>query len=367
VDVSFGGVFAGRRVLVTGHTGFKGGWLALWLAELGAEVHGFALAPPTAPSLFLDARVAEACASHTLGDVRDFEALRQTVERVRPEIVFHLAAQALVRESYRVPRETFDVNLMGTVNALEAVRRVGGVRVVQLITTDKCYENHEWAYAYRETDPLGGRDPYSASKACAELAAAAYRGSFPGVSVSTTRAGNVIGGGDWAADRIVPDCVAALGRGEAVQVRNPDAVRPWQHVLEPLSGYLLLAAHQWSDAERWQEAWNFGPAPQAAVPVGELVERVQRAWGAPPSVRPHPAPHGEPHEARWLRLDATKAQTRLRWAPVLSLDEAIGQTVAWYRERSEAGPGFDGRAACVRQIDGYTRAAAERGASWAAR
>jgi CDP-glucose 4,6-dehydratase len=374
VDVTdaFGGVYRGRRVLLTGHTGFKGGWMALWLARLGAGVHGYALEAPTTPSLFEAANVEGTCASHEIGDVRDFDRLLAAVRRARPEIVFHLAAQPLVRDSYRSPRETFDVNLMGTVNLLEAVRQAGGARVVQVVTSDKCYENHEWAYAYRESDPVGGRDPYSASKGCAEIAAAAYRRSFfesanGPVSVSTARAGNVIGGGDWAADRIVPDCVTALERGEPVVVRNPDAVRPWQHVLEPLSGYLLLAARQWAEPARWNEAWNFGPPPQSAVPVGRLVEMVHRAWGASAesSVRmPSFDPSAEPHEARYLRLDATKAQTQLGWMPVMDLERSVAETVGWYRERAERGAGFDGRAACLRQIDAYTSLAARAGAAW---
>ena len=368
----FGGVFRGRRVFLTGHTGFKGGWMALWLADLGAEVHGYALDAPTTPSLFDVASVRDACAGHEIGDARDFDGVLDAVRRARPEIVIHMAAQPLVRESYASPRETFDVNLMGTVNVLEAVRRAGGVRVVQVVTSDKCYENHEWAYAYRESDPVGGHDPYSASKGCAEIAAASYRRSFfeaadGPVSLSTARAGNVIGGGDWAADRIVPDVVTALERGERATIRNPHAVRPWQHVLEPLSGYLHLAARQWTEPERWSEAWNFGPAPTSAVRVGRLVDMVHRAWGVSGDASagtPFDG-RGEPHEARYLRLDATKAQTQLGWLPVLSLERAVEDTVAWYRRRSVEGPAFDGRAACLRQIDAYTRAAADAGAAWA--
>ncbi|MDB4950371.1 MAG: CDP-glucose 4,6-dehydratase [Gemmatimonadetes bacterium] len=380
-SLAFGGVYAGRRVLLTGHTGFKGAWMATWLASLGAEVHGYALDAPTTPCLFAEADVEGGCASHRIGDVRDFPHLLATVERVRPEMVFHLAAQALVRESYAAPRETFDVNLMGTVNVLEAVRQAGGVRVVQVVTSDKCYENHEWAYAYRESDAMGGRDPYSASKGCAEIATAAYRRSFfsadpasaggtgsaestdSSVSVSTARAGNVIGGGDWAADRIVPDCIAALTRGEPVIVRNPDAVRPWQHVLEPLSGYLHLAACQLREPGRWDEAWNFGPAPASAVTVGRLVERVHLAWGR--SVDAAHSTDRAPHEARFLRLDATKAQTQLGWLPAMDLDRTVAETVAWYRERAERGAEFDARASCLRQIESYTALAADAGAAWA--
>jgi CDP-glucose 4,6-dehydratase len=371
---AFAGVYAGRRVLVTGHTGFKGGWLSLWLAHLGAEVHGYALDPPTTPSLFQTADVAAACASHQVGDVRDADAMLAAVRRVRPEIVFHLAAQPLVRDSYRAPRETFDVNVMGTVNVLEAVRLAGGVRVVQVVTSDKCYENQEWAYAYRESDPVGGRDPYSASKGCAEIVAASYRRSFfsadvaddgSEVSLSTARAGNVIGGGDWAADRIVPDCIAALERGERVTVRNPGAVRPWQHVLEPLSGYLLLAARQWMNPGRWDEAWNFGPPPAAAVPVGALVQMVHDAWGVPFDASAVEGADVGPHEARWLRLDATKAQTQLGWEPLLAVDEAVAHAVAWYRVRAQRGAEFDARAACLAQIEEYTRLADAADVAWA--
>jgi CDP-glucose 4,6-dehydratase len=343
----------GRSVLVTGHTGFKGGWLALWLTRLGARVHGYALAAPTEPSLFIEAGITEQIASHHEGDVRDAEHLRQVFSSTRPEIVFHLAAQPLVRRSYREPVATFETNVMGTAQVLETVRHTDCVRVVQVITSDKCYENHEWPWAYRETDPLGGRDPYSASKGAQELVAAAWRSAFlhtkrPELSLATCRAGNVIGGGDWAEDRIVPDCVRALMRGEPIEVRNPRAVRPWQHVLEPLGAYLLLAREQWEQPREFDQAWNFGPGTHRPVSVGELASRLCRAWGggdwAPASK------DSQPHEHQLLQLEITKAGTRLGWYPVLSTEEAIALTTAWYRDRHRQGAGFDAAAACLEQI-----------------
>jgi CDP-glucose 4,6-dehydratase len=365
--------YRGRRVFVTGHTGFKGAWLSLWLAELGAEVHGYALNPPTTPSLFDEARVAERLASHRVADVRDAAAVAAAVREVRPEVVLHLAAQPLVRRSYREPRETFDTNVMGTVNVLEAVRATPGVRACQVVTSDKCYENRGWAYAYRENDPMGGADPYSASKGCAELVVAAYRRSFlppggdkgagtdkggGGPSLASVRAGNVIGGGDWAEDRIIPDSVRALAAGEAVPVRNPRAVRPWQHVLEPLGGYLLLAARQWADPAdpTWADGWNFGPPAAGGVPVRDVVNLAVETWGSGTWVdRSDPA---QPHEAHTLKLDVTKACTLLGWRPVLSVREAVAETVGWYRRRAAAGAAFDARGECLAQIHSYASRAA---------
>ena len=382
IEHAFGGLYRGKRVFVTGHTGFKGSWLVLWLARLGAEVHGYALEPPTLPSLFEDAGVGEALASHQTGDVRDPDALLRAVEAARPEFVFHLAAQSLVRLSYSQPRDTYDVNVMGTVNVLDAVRRVASVRVCQVVTSDKCYENREWVYAYRENDPLGGYDPYSSSKGCAELAVSAYRRSFfaaegagpAGTSLASVRAGNVIGGGDWAQDRILPDCVRALQRGEPVLVRNPHAVRPWQHVLEPLSGYLSAAACQWEDPIRFAEAWNFGPSAAANLPVREIVERVLREWGGEASWRSPSTMAADgrreesmpPHEARFLKLDITKAQNLLHWGPVFSVEEAVAATVRWYRETAAHGEVRAVRSLCLDQIHDYTTRAAGMGAAWAA-
>ncbi len=355
--------FAGRRILVTGHTGFKGSWLTLWLRELGAEVHGFALPPEPGPSLFAEAKIAGLLASHTIGDIRDAEAVSAFLGRCRPEVVFHLAAQPLVRKSYRQPIETWAANVMGTVHVLDAVRRTPSVRVCQVVTSDKCYENAGQVCAFRETDPMGGHDPYSSSKGAAELAVAAWRRSFfspdqisvHGVSLSSSRAGNVIGGGDWADDRIIPDCVRALAAGEPVPVRNPSAVRPWQHVLEPLSGYIALAARQWDEPVAFADAFNFGPPPAGNLTVGRVADLVVRAWG---SGRWEHRPDGSEskgrlHEASFLKLDITKATTLLDWSPVFSASEAVGETIDWYRQRHVEGAGFDARAACQRQIAAY--------------
>jgi CDP-glucose 4,6-dehydratase len=321
-----------RRVLVTGHTGFKGGWLALWLAARGARVHGFALDPPTEPSFFSACRLSRRLAEDRRGDVRDADGLAECLRAARPEIVFHLAAQPLVRRSYREPAETFDVNVLGTVRLLEAIRACDAVRAVVVVTTDKVYDNREWEWAYREPEPLGGADPYSASKACTELVCASYRHSFlasSGVRLATARAGNVIGGGDWAADRLVPDFLRALDAGAPLAVRSPSAVRPWQHVLEPLAGYLLLGARLLEaegDAGDLAGAWNFGPAESDDRTVGWLAERLCRAAGV--AWEQDDAEH--PHEAGLLRLDSSKARRRLGWRPRWNLEEAVERTVAWH-------------------------------------
>jgi len=349
-------VFRGRRVFLTGHTGFKGSWLAMWLAELGAQVHGYALEPPTSPSLFDEAHVVETLASHTLADVRDLGRLTAALMEAKPEFVFHLAAQPIVRRSYREPRETWEVNVLGTVNLLEAVRAVGSVRVCQVITSDKCYENPGQVCAFRETDAMGGHDPYSSSKGAAEIAVAAWRRSFfqGGVSLASARAGNVIGGGDWAEDRLIPDCVRALSRGEMIPVRSPNAIRPWQHVLEPLAGYLTLAAAQRRDPATFADAFNFGPLPAGNLDVGRVADLVVRSWGSGRWEPTGPAAASDVrHEAAFLKLDVTKATTLLDWAPRLAPDEAIGQTVRWYRRRHDAGGQFDARAACVQEIRGF--------------
>lgn len=320
----------GKTVLVTGHSGFKGGWLSLWLSHLGARVIGYALAPPTVPSFFTAARIAE-CTVSLQGDIRDGERLSRALARYRPEIVLHLAAQPLVRASYRAPAETFEVNVMGTVRLLEVLRGASSVRVVVVVTSDKCYENREQSYAYREDDPMGGYDPYSSSKGCAELVVAAYRRSFyasAGVALASARAGNVIGGGDWAKDRLVVDVMKAFMAGEPVQLRHPQAVRPWQHVLEPLAGYLLLAERLWED-ETFAEAWNFGPPLGDAKPVAWVASALARLWGGGAAWQQSDGEH--PHEARLLMLDAGKARSRLGWTPRLRLEEALAWTVAWYR------------------------------------
>jgi CDP-glucose 4,6-dehydratase len=333
VDPTF---WAGRRVFVTGHTGFKGGWLAAWLLRLGAEVYGYALRPPTAPNLHDALGLADAVDGE-IADVRDLERLRSALRRARPEVVLHLAAQPLVRRSYADPVETYGTNVMGTVHLLEAVRAAEGVRAVVVVTTDKCYENREWAWPYRETDALGGHDPYSNSKAASELVAAAYRSSyFPpadlarhGVGVATARAGNVIGGGDWAEDRLVPDLIRGFGRGERVVIRHPGAVRPWQHVLEPLAGYLTLAQRLHGGDAGACEAWNFGPAEDDAQPVAFLADRLAERWGDGAGWVHQPGEH--PHEANVLRLDWSKARLRLGWRPRWDLEATLERTAAWYR------------------------------------
>lgn len=326
----------GRRVFLTGHTGFKGGWLALWLQELGALVTGFALSPPTRPSLFEVARVGEGMASH-LGDIRDLDQLASVVRAARPEIVFHLAAQSLVRESYRNPVETYATNVLGTVHLLEAVRQTPGVRAAIVVTSDKCYENREWVWGYREDEAMGGRDPYSSSKGCAELVTAAWRQSYfdtprhseHGVALASARAGNVIGGGDWAADRLVPDLLRAFAEGRPAILRNPCAIRPWQHVLEPLAGYLLLAEHLFADGPGYTGAWNFGARSEETRSVQWLAERLEQAWGEGAGWMLDPAEH--PHEANCLKLDCAKAMTRLGWQTCWSLTETLGQVIAWQK------------------------------------
>jgi CDP-glucose 4,6-dehydratase len=341
--------WAGKRVFVTGHTGFKGAWLALWLTSLGARVAGYALRPSTAPSLW---QLVEDSAgvSSTIADIRDLTALASGIESFQPEIVFHLAAQSLVRPSYEDPVGTYATNVMGTVHLLEAVRRARGVRAVVNVTSDKCYENLETGQAYRETDPMGGRDPYSSSKGCAELVTAAYRASFfaSAVALASARAGNVIGGGDWAADRIVPDTVRAAVAGEAVKVRNPTAVRPWQHVLEPLAGYLQLAERLCEAPGEYAAGWNFGPDDEDAVPVETIVSTVTRLWGPPARWESDRGPH--PHEAHFLRLDSSKARKRLGWRPCLRLESALEWTVEWYKAQAQ---GADARALTLAQIARY--------------
>lgn len=344
--------FRGRRVLVTGHSGFKGSWLSLWLTELGAEVTGLALAPE-AGGLFDQLGLARLVNSR-LADVRDAAAVRQVVAECHPEIVFHLAAQPLVRASYANPEETFATNIMGLVNLLEALRACATVKVCQVITTDKCYDNLETGHAYAENDALGGRDPYSASKACAELTTRAYRDSFftkAGVSVSTARAGNVIGGGDWAQDRVIPDCARALREKKPVLLRSPNSIRPWQHVLEPIRGYLKLAAAQFDRPGEFAEAWNFGPRQEHHLPVYRLVEAFLRAYGSGEYVAV--GSDGQPHEAGLLHLDCTKARQRLGWIPQLSIEEAAGLAADWYK--GAATPGFDALALTRAQIADYER------------
>ncbi|WP_449245246.1 CDP-glucose 4,6-dehydratase [Desulfobacca acetoxidans] len=325
-----------RRILLTGHTGFKGAWLSLWLSLLEAEVIGYSLPPPTVPSLFDLARLNEVMTSIG-GNVRDLQHLSQTISDYRPEIIIHLAAQALVRRSYVDPLETYATNIMGTVNLLEAVRQNPGVKAVIVVTSDKCYENREWCWGYREIDPVGGSDPYSSSKGCAELITAAYRNSFfsansysrHGAALASVRAGNVIGGGDWAEDRLIPDLVKAFAKGEKAKIRYPNAQRPWQHVLEPLQGYIVLAEKLYHHGPEYGEAWNFGPPDNAIYPVAQLVEHLCQFWGPEAQWEIDQGVHA--HEANFLKLDSSKARQRLGWKPKLPLEQALEWTAAWYR------------------------------------
>lgn len=321
----------GRRVFVTGHTGFKGGWLLLMLRELGAEVHGFALPPPTEPSLFALLGL-EADCTHHVGDVRDMDAVEGAMQAADPEVVIHMAAQPLVQYSYVHPVETYAVNVMGTVHVMDACRRAPALKAAVMVTTDKCYENVGWVYGYRETDRMGGADPYSNSKGACELAISAYRRSYfgadGGARLASGRAGNVIGGGDFAADRLVPDAMRAFMAGTGLSIRNPLAVRPWQHVLEPLYGYLLLA-ERLHDDPRYADGWNFGPRTDESAPVHRVADTLARLWGEGAAWHQDPAEH--PYEAATLKLDPTKAQLELGWTPRFSLDEALGLTSDWYR------------------------------------
>jgi CDP-glucose 4,6-dehydratase len=358
-------VYAGRNVLVTGHTGFKGTWLTMWLAELGARVTGFALAPETRPALFEVIRGSELCRS-VIGDVRDGATLRKVIGEARPDVVFHLAAQALVRASYEEPIGTLETNVLGTANVLEALRLEACPCAAVIVTTDKCYESRESVYGFREDEPLGGHDPYSTSKAAAELVVASYRRSFfpparirdHGIAVASARAGNVIGGGDWSRDRLVVDCVRALALGEPIQVRNPSAIRPWQHVLEPLGGYLLLGARLLEappeTAPDLCQAWNFGPRSEDTRSVRELADRVVDAWGK--GAWEEGAQPGAPHEAGTLRLCTEKAQLRLCWSPRWSFDEAVERTVEWYRAFHRGATPMELAALSRAQIRDYGRA-----------
>lgn len=325
-----------KKVLVTGHTGFKGSWLSLWLQSMGAHVVGYALDPPTRPSMFEIAGVAEGMTS-VIGDVRDLGRLKSVFAEHRPEIVFHLAAQPLVRYSYEDPVETYSTNVMGTVHMLESVRHSESVRVVVSITSDKCYENKEWYWGYRENEQLGGHDPYSSSKGCAELVISAYRRSYfspeaherHGVALASTRAGNVIGGGDWAKDRLIPDIMKAIMEGRPVIIRSPNAIRPWQHVLEPLNGYLCLAEQLWERGSRLAQAWNFGPSSEEAKTVSWIVDYLTKSWGEGARWELDSAQH--PHEDTYLKLDCSKARSLLGWAPKLQLSTALDWIVEWYQ------------------------------------
>jgi len=329
-------IYKNKKVLITGHTGFKGSWLSLWLLELGANVIGYSLEPPTHPNLF-EALSLNKKLIHIIGDVRDEKKLSSVFKKYQPEFVFHLAAQPLVRLSYKDPKLTYETNIMGTVNVLESVRKTKGVRVCVMITTDKCYENKEWVYGYRENDTMGGYDPYSSSKACAELTISAYRNSFfnpkdygkmHNVALSSARAGNVIGGGDWGEDRLIPDCVKTLSQNKIIHIRNPQATRPWQYVLEPLLGYLLLGSLMYQDGKRYSSAWNFGPNDENIIIVDEVVKLLIKNWG---SGIYKVDDYNHPHEAGLLKLDISKARTFLGWNPVHNIYETIERTINWYK------------------------------------
>ncbi|MEW6694022.1 MAG: CDP-glucose 4,6-dehydratase [Pseudomonadota bacterium] len=354
----FGDIYGGKRVLLTGHTGFKGSWLALWLHELGAEVVGISLSPETTPNHW--DLLAIPIEDRRL-DIRNADALMQAIREVEPEVVFHLAAQPLVRRSYRAPLETWSTNVMGTANVLEACRQTPSVRAIVVVTTDKCYENREWTWGYREIDHLGGHDPYSASKASVELVAASYRASFfsadSAALLATARAGNVIGGGDWSEDRLIPDLVRALTKGEPLQIRSPQATRPWQHVLESLSGYLLLGQQLLAGNRAFAEAWNFGPEPEGNRTVVEVLGKLTGHW---PALRWRVAEHATLHEATLLYLDSSKARTRLQWQPVWNFDMALARTAEWYRVWME-----DGQTISRQQLAAYVADAAKNGVVWA--
>jgi CDP-glucose 4,6-dehydratase len=348
--------WVGKKVFLTGHTGFKGSWLSLWLQHLGADVTGYALDPPTDPSLFKVARVSSGMES-IIGDVRNLEQLTRAMVNANPEIVIHMAAQPLVLYSYANPVETYSTNVMGTVHLLEAIRQSSQVKAVVNVTTDKCYENQEWSWGYRENEPMGGYDPYSNSKGCAELVTAAYRSSFfntadysrHGVGLASARAGNVIGGGDWAADRLIPDIVSAFAESQPVIIRSPHSVRPWQHVLEPLRGYLTLAEYLYNDGVPYGEGWNFGPNDTDAKPVSWIADMLAQQWGDGASWS---LDEGEnPHEANYLKLDISKAKDRLNWIPSLNLTQSLAMVVEWYRAYAQES---DMQDQVLKQINEYT-------------
>lgn len=324
-----------KKVFITGHTGFKGSWLALWLQKLGAEVFGFSLERPSLPALYDIAQAGKNMTS-IMGDIRNIGDIEQALSLANPDVVIHMAAQTLVRKSYRDPIDTFSTNIMGTVNLLQTVRKVTSVKVVINVTSDKCYENKEWIWGYRESDPMGGYDPYSCSKGCAELITNAFRSSYfdieKRVAIASARAGNVIGGGDWADDRLVPDIVRAFSESRPAIIRNPGALRPWQHVLEPLSGYLTLAEKLWNnnDDKSYCSGWNFGPLEGAEISVGKLAEQIATLWGNNVQVEFQPN-EAQLHEANYLKLDCTKARFQLDWTPRLSLSDTLEWTIAWYK------------------------------------
>ena len=343
----------GKRVFITGHTGFKGSWLSLWLQTMGAVVKGYALEPPTSPSLFVEANVAKEMESE-IGDIRNLDQLKKSMIAFNPDVLIHMAAQPLVRLSYREPIETYSTNVMGTVNVLETARYCPDLKCVVSVTTDKCYENKEWEWGYRENEPMGGHDPYSSSKGCAELVTAAYRNSFFNTNdtpfVASARAGNVIGGGDWAEDRLIPDILRAFENKKSVIVRNPLSTRPWQHVLEPLSGYLVLAQYLCEKGQPYAQAWNFGPKDEDCKPVQWILDKMVMAWGEGASWELDK--NDNPHEANFLKLDCSKATTKLKWQPVWHLDHTLQLIVDWHKQwKANA----DMRTHCINEINKYAK------------
>lgn len=342
----------GKCVFITGHTGFKGSWISLWMQSMGVNLHGLSQNPPTTPSLFDVANVGDEMVS-TIGDIRDYDTVYKAINACKPDIVIHMAAQSLVRYSYQEPVETYAVNVMGTVNVLEAIRQVGTVKAVVNVTTDKCYENKEWIWGYRENESMGGYDPYSSSKGCSELVTSAYRQSYfqqSGVSLASVRAGNVIGGGDWSTDRLIPDILRSFEKSQPVIIRNPNATRPWQHVLEPLSGYLVLAQHLYIDGQSYAEGWNFGPCEEDVQPVQWIVQRMVELWKCNASWKLDMEKH--PHEAGYLKLDISKAKAKLEWQPHWSLPIALENIVDWHNAWLEKA---DMKAVCIQQIEKYQK------------
>lgn len=354
-ETVFNNFYKGRKVFITGHTGFKGSWLSILLNWLGADVYGYALRPHTNPSLYEIADVNNLISS-TIGDIRDFNLLRKMLAEIQPEIIIHMAAQPLVRESYRNPRETYEVNVMGTVNLLDAVRNIESVKAILNVTTDKCYENREWHWGYRENEPMGGYDPYSNSKGCSELVTSSFRSSFfnpkeyknHGVALASARAGNVIGGGDWSEDRLIPDFIRSIVRREKVKIRSPYAIRPWQHVMEPLSGYLMLCEKLYTGGPPFGEGWNFGPDDRDAKNVEWITSTICRLWGIGAAYELDSDP--QPHEASYLKLDCSKAKALLGWYPLWNIDHALQAIVDWHKAFSD---NADMRAVTIRQIEEY--------------
>jgi CDP-glucose 4,6-dehydratase len=361
--IQFADIYNNKKVLVTGHTGFKGSWLCLWLKKMGAHVTGYALQPETVPNHF---NLLSLGVSSVIGDIRSFEKVKDVFETVKPEIVFHLAAQPLVRRSYRDPRETYETNIMGTVNVYEAARQCDSVRAIVCVTSDKVYENREWLWGYRENDPVGGYDPYSSSKGCTEIITSSYRNSFfnqeqsgrkRSLLLASARAGNVIGGGDWAEDRIIPDIMRATARSETVIIRNPLSTRPWQHVLEPLSGYLLVGQKLFEGQKSFAEAWNFGPLEEGATTVENVVERIKKNWDRVSYVLSEGT--SSTHEANYLKVDCSKAHIKLKWFPVWDSKKTFEATTEWYREFY-----IQSNLLSEKQLDSYIEEAKDVQACW---